>query len=84
MEDVILVSGVLYLRPPSDEGEEDGILCDGIIEFRPPTGRKTGVTPYKKQFGVIPAPEPEDDGTMIDVVPGADEGQTFDDEGSMG
>jgi len=67
MEDIILVSGVLYLRPPSGEAGEDGILCDGLIEFRSSAAKPAGVSPYKKQSGVIPSPdeeEIEDEGSM--------------------
>ncbi len=39
MDDVILVTGVLVLRP-SGVGGDEGITCDGVIEFRPPAGQK--------------------------------------------
>jgi len=76
MEDIVIVTGVLLLRPP-EEGD-GGITCDGLIQFRPPAGRK------KEETKSIPAPEPEEDGTRIDFVPAADEDLTFEDEGSMG
>jgi len=59
MEDVILVSGVLYLRPPTGEDGEDGILCDGLVEFRSSAGKPAGVIPCTKQSGFIPSPDGE-------------------------
>jgi len=43
MEDIVIVTGVLLLRPP-EEGD-GGITCDGVIQFRSPAGRKQEQVP---------------------------------------
>lgn len=79
MDDVILVSGVLVLRP-SDEGEEEGIICEGLIEFRSPAGRNAGKDPRAEMSEILPSPD-EDELTAGNAIAGEEE--YIPDTGSM-